>query len=803
MVEDPAKVYQEKLELFAYQQSWTNLLTRWKDASREYKENMIMMLLMHNYPFGAGTFIPKMGSVNPRTGKNYLPWGRKWVEGINHTFGTLLTEDDFRANFRAYQDSDPYRGIEKDKNFIKMMKTNGHRGSRARRYEGVITIVKSFADMYKMLTNPMNAEIYGKSFTPRSISGKRGRPPVRDGRYIEFNMRDMPVIMVRGRFPFSDKDKNMNDCYALVGMERPESKTDKTAISKWLTLLKGVFSDNMRMNDYDMIYQEISPCSLEYWMADIERRKFADTDLLGMPTTRKRMFKPTSRLQLRENGMFRFYTEETMDDEQGWNPDPMLDRELVDSMPDEYHVNSRKLNITENMSRFDEKWQRKMDALYEKEDNFSGYELNEDWTEAEFAKGVLDIRRAFSPILKRLGYSDSEIDSIIANASHYSHGMGYDIIQAMADKMGGEKSGAQKLFIKCRDKFLNKDAYRFLGNCADYKLEDYGKNTQADQYDLNSLPNESYRPRFHSNIHEAENDFSKTPRELEEIGEQLEKFGWTEYKNEYTFDMRKWIKHPKFRFLYEFSPSGDGFSFRLLAYDLHNNREYEVKDGQLVIDRSNPERPIPVKTFLVTGYQEWSQDPNIVKKLCNPDWLLGHFGFRYKNGDVEKIPVKNGQLAIFEEASEYESAYSKRRGRALFEGKALTPEEKMERWHNGSRKENIKACALEKLKEYRKICRAKGYTEELKQINAEINRRKKEGINESYLYEGVLGSYTEFSEPSKDRINDTITMLKKCRSNLDSVMYNFDRDLPDDVYAEMRQVYGHICSAMDLLPDYF
>ena len=139
----------------------------------------------------------------------------------------------------------------------------------------------------------------------------------------------------------------------------------------------------------------------------------------------------------------------------------------------------------------------------------------------------------------------------------------------------------------------------------------------------------------------------------------------------------------------------------------------------------------------------------------------------------------------------------------LFEGKALTPEEKMDRWHKGARKENIKACALEKLKEYRKICRAKGYTEEVKQINAEINRRKKEGINESYLYEGVLSSYTEFSEPSKDKINDTITMLKKCRSNLDSVMYNFDRDLPDDVYTEMRQVYGNICSAMDLLPDYF
>lgn len=71
------------------------------------------------------------------------------------------------------------------------------------------------------------------------------------------------------------------------------------------------------------------------------------------------------------------------------------------------------------------------------------------------------------------------------------------------------------------------------------------------------------------------------------------------------------------------------------------------------------------------------------------------------------------------------------RRRMIMEGKALTPEEKMDRWHKGTRKENIKACSDEKLKEYRKICRAKGYAEEVRQINAEIKRRKVEGVNES------------------------------------------------------------------------
>ena len=67
----------------------------------------------------------------------------------------------------------------------------------------------------------------------------------------------------------------------------------------------------------------------------------------------------------------------------------------------------------------------------------------------------------------------------------------------------------------------------------------------------------------------------------------------------------------------------------------------------------------------------------------------------------------------------------------ITEGKSLTPEEKMDRWHNGTCKENIKACNIDKLKEYRKICRAKGYAEQVKLINAELKRRKDEGINES------------------------------------------------------------------------
>ena len=65
----------------------------------------------------------------------------------------------------------------------------------------------------------------------------------------------------------------------------------------------------------------------------------------------------------------------------------------------------------------------------------------------------------------------------------------------------------------------------------------------------------------------------------------------------------------------------------------------------------------------------------------------------------------------------------------------LTPGEKMDAWHNGERKENIKACDADKLKKYKAICKAKGYDAEVAAIQAEIDKRSlKESLNpEQYL----------------------------------------------------------------------
>jgi hypothetical protein len=81
----------------------------------------------------------------------------------------------------------------------------------------------------------------------------------------------------------------------------------------------------------------------------------------------------------------------------------------------------------------------------------------------------------------------------------------------------------------------------------------------------------------------------------------------------------------------------------------------------------------------------------------------------------------------------------------LYEGKTLTPEEKIDMWHNGSRKINIKACSFDKLNMYKQLCRKKGYTAEVKAINAELKRRKAES-NAGAVTEGFGRPQTAFSD---------------------------------------------------------
>lgn len=328
---NPDEIYWKKIDLFTQQKSWYNLKVRWKDRDREEIQDDIMRILMHNFPYadrenGFGFFKSMM--------KSKMPWGENWVAGINHEFNTLLTMDIFEDCLDRCQEwTNRQYGVDDDKKWIEMMESDGARGRKGKPVEGVVKIAGSFRELYLILTDPTYAKTYGKKYVSKSMEGRRGRP-VPGGTYIEFTMKKLPVVMLRGKWPFSDYDSSMKDCYAVVGMAKPENKDD---ITKWLTSLKSLFRKDITLKGMTVDYKMITPCSLDYWMEEIERREFTATELLGYSKNKTKLFKPTSKLQLREDGSFRFYNDKTgMKDNEGWLPDPMQDKELISIMPDEF-----------------------------------------------------------------------------------------------------------------------------------------------------------------------------------------------------------------------------------------------------------------------------------------------------------------------------------------------------------------------------------------------------------------------------------------------------------------------------------
>lgn len=87
-----------------------------------------------------------------------------------------------------------------------------------------------------------------------------------------------------------------------------------------------------------------------------------------------------------------------------------------------------------------------------------------------------------------------------------------------------------------------------------------------------------------------------------------------------------------------------------------------------------------------------------------------------ENQKIMKESLSNIGIRLDESISIWESL-----SRTLNE--TLTPQEKMDAWHNGERRENIKACGDAKLLMYRRICVESGYADEVDKIDAELDRR--------------------------------------------------------------------------------
>ena len=97
-------------------------------------------------------------------------------------------------------------------------------------------------------------------------------------------------------------------------------------------------------------------------------------------------------------------------------------------------------------------------------------------------------------------------------------------------------------------------------------------------------------------------------------------------------------------------------------------------------------------------------------------------------------------------------------------------ESKMDKWHEGKRKQNVKACSTDKLIMNLGICKRKGYDSEAQQIQDELDSR---GINESQLFERAISEHNygpKFDEVIEHVKNGTIDTEKDSEILFDALV---------------------------------
>ena len=105
----------------------------------------------------------------------------------------------------------------------------------------------------------------------------------------------------------------------------------------------------------------------------------------------------------------------------------------------------------------------------------------------------------------------------------------------------------------------------------------------------------------------------------------------------------------------------------------------------------------------------------------------------------------------------------------------------MDKWHEGKRKQNVKACSTDKLIMNLGICKRKGYDSEAQQIQDELDSR---GINESQLFEGEEPDIREkYGDEFADLVGDVDDGAREINTEKDSEIL-FDALVPGSGHAD-------------------
>jgi len=182
-------------------------------------------------------------------------------------------------------------------------------------------------------------------------------------------------------------------------------------------------------------------------------------------------------------------------------------------------------------------------------------------------------------------------------------------------------------------------------------------------------------------------------------------------------------------------------------------RDIEIKDYYGVVS-------VFIDTIIINA-------PEITKTI---NWFFAHKDEIYKDFDDEdldeSVKIKTNKKSVTEDLTKADKEDA---------------ESKMDKWHEGKRKQNVKACSTDKLIMNLGICKRKGYDSEAQQIQDELDSR---GINESQLFEGEEPDIREkYGDEFADLVGDVDDGAREINTEKDSEIL-FDALVPGSGHAD-------------------
>ena len=749
-IKDVREMWYRKIKLLSDPRKQINLHAKLSKIEPGLRDAELARILLHNFP---GT---SPGFINSMIGSTF--GDPDWLEILNTRFGTNIDMDYLKSCFTRMRgpelDQRTLQAVgKKEDAFIKQIES-GRGNTKSEEVMKVAASTKrtyiagSFEEVYELVT------------TRNDFEGRYEKNP--DGT-ISINMADIPLTMVRAMYGLRAVDDSQPLVYIVFGPNGGNDKVIRDHAKQELDLFLRNSHEEKELQEMRIGYYDLRPCGLEYWWTNVSKRFVSKKDNEAVDKVRN----SNATLILSRGGECALATD-------GFESEPEIDpavnpgnAPVTAPIEDEYGFDSVKesKNNDIRMNRYNRNWtkpessrlRRFADMLESVDDTRYSKKLNETSAmpmtaykvsdpeffkqisatglEADSGRPIFDIveyestRSNGDKVYTSLGRGFCLADGRIRVDKNdlYTHNitLSYYTIPEFLRKYKNCEVWVKYYIYSIEDN--NRDNITLSSE--EYRKWDTNKNSRKGRQTFldpyKAMRKTALDDRWDRWQEEREPIYAESFRPSRKYNPLPEVKALTPEDNRY---LRESFNGGCFYLIYQkwISEFGKTLYHKLLDYST-NKAEIQEKYNSLI------------KYLISKGVKDTETIKIVEVPYTQKVWdLLEYINYnQYDENLSEEFAELDDIIEEYNQQEEYES-YNSFDHTRLYEAKALTPEEKMDRWHNGIRKENIKACNIDKLKEYRKICRAKGYTEQVKIINAELKRRKDEGINESLTVDEML-----------------------------------------------------------------